>query len=157
MTLGIFSLVDSVYVRHSQDGLFTAPIVIVHHGRVGDTETKKLYIRATDANTYSKISIVPVSSTDDISETPGEIGDSGWGIKLLIDPGYTPVALEWDAIGYGLPIGYVANAQDRDWAVNGIVNNETVLGFWMRIECPMNVSVQNKTSISLRLIYTEVT
>lgn len=155
MTLGIFSLIDDVYVRHSQDGLFTAPIITVHHGRVGDVEVKKLYVCASDTYTYSKITIQPISSTTDISNPPGDPGESGWGIKLLPDPGYTPVALEWDTIGYGIAIGYQTSV--HDWTVNGIVNNETVLGFWMRIMCPMNVSVQNKTTIALRLIYTEVT
>ena len=146
MALGVYSLVGVDYIKHSEDGTQTDPIATVHHGRDGDTFNKKLFIKSNNTNTYTNIQIKATSSDGlDIGSgiTPGT---TGWGVKLMEDPGHDPTELEWDATDYGTTISFTGET---------ITDTTTVLPFWFRVESPRGQSIRNKTGISLVLMFVE--
>ena len=135
-----------VYTAYSIDGLQTNPLTTVHHGRNGDTFETQLYAgrESGDSSTYTNVRVKPDSLTLDADIGSGSTpGTSGWGVKLMVDPGHTPTESEWDATDYGTTID-LANISD-----------DSKLPFWFRIESPRGEDVKNKTNIALYLMYTE--
>ena len=133
-----------VYAAFSVDGEFTNPITTVHNGQTGDTFELELFVRADDTNSYTNIQVKALSTEEDIGSGSSP-GDTGWGIKLLVDPGYTPAEEDWDAVSYGTAIG-----------IADIVSSSTTYrAFYLRIESPRSISVKNKQNISLYILSTE--
>ena len=83
------------------------PLTTVHNGRDGGSYELKLFVRANDLHDYTNISVLPDDGAGGLQDiagpgNPGNTpGTSGWGIKLLADPGYTPSKAEWDAADFG--------------------------------------------------------
>lgn len=137
----------SVYEEISYDGDFSNPITTVHNGQLAETYEKKLYIGRPDGNTsiFTNITLTPDSSgTQDID--PDGIDPSGWGVKILIDPGHDPTETDWAGVDYGGPI------TEEDI---GDITTDAKVAFWFRVQSPRGISIQNKTNIFLTLVYTE--
>jgi len=135
-----------VYSAFSVDGVHTNPITTVHHGRNGNTFEKKLYLGRETGNTHSftNVRIKPSSLTSDSDIGSGSNpGSTGWGVKIMVDPGYDPTEDDWDATYYGTTI----DMSD--------ISNDAKLPFWFRIESPRGISIQNKKNITLLLMFTE--
>jgi len=146
MTLAIYEQTSpAVYAAFSSGGTFTNPVTTKHHGRDGDVEEVQLYVRSNNANTYTNIEVVAYTtdSADDIG-TGSNPGATGWGVKMMADPGHEPTEDEWTATDYG------ANVDITD-----ISSSSTYIPFWVRIESPAAIRVTNKNNISLRLDYTD--
>jgi hypothetical protein len=135
-----------VYVAFSISGTHTDPITTVHHGRNGDTFERKLYVgrESGNANTFTNVRVKPDSLTaeDDIGSGSNP-GSTGWGIKVMVDPGHDPTEAEWDATDYG------------DTIRLSDISSDAKLPFWLRIESPRGISIQNKKNITLLLMFTE--
>ena len=144
MALGIYRLVSpGDYEKHSEDGAASNPITTKHHGRNGDTFELKRYVRADDEHTYTNIQVAAQSldADDDIGEG-SEPGNTGWGVKLLLDTGSDPTENDWDVIDYGDPVD-----------VSNISDSSTYIAFWYRIESPPGEDVKTKDNIGLYLYY----
>jgi len=135
-----------VYSNFSIDGAQTSPLTTIHHGRNGHTEELKLYLgrEAGNTSTFTNVCVTPVTSgAADIGDPSGP-GTTGWGVKVMIDPGHEPTEAEWDTVDYGLAAGPFAD-----------ISTDRKLPFWFRIESPRGIIVQNKTNISLLITFTE--
>lgn len=135
-----------VYSDFSIDGEHTDPITTVHHGRNGDTFERELYVGRPTGNTsdFTNVRIKADSLTiDDDIGSGSSPGTTGWGVKLMVDPGHDPTESEWDATDYGSTIS-LAN-----------ISTDAKLPFWFRIESPRGVSIQNKKNIALLVLFTE--
>lgn len=146
MGLGIYSEISpSNYRAHSTSGAQTEPVVSIHDGKRGTVIEKKLFVRATDAHTYSNIQVEAKSLTVDADIGSGvNPGSTGWGVKLIAKDN-PPTVAEWSLVDYGDPVD-IANVTD----------NNTYRPFWFRVESPAAESIRNKTNIALFLLYTEV-
>ena len=134
-----------IYSDFSVDGAQTSPLTTIHHGRNGHTEELKLYLgrEAGNTSTFTNVCVTPVTSgVADIGSGVNP-GTTGWGVKVIIDPGHEPTEAEWDAIDYGA------------FAEFANISTDTKLPFWFRIESPRGIIVQNKTNISLLVTFTE--
>jgi hypothetical protein len=150
MALGIYRLVSpGVYEKHSEDGSASNPITTKHHGRNGDIFELKRFVRADDDHTYTNIQVAAQSldADDDIGEGSNP-GNTGWGVKLLLDTGSDPTETDWDAVNYGDPIDIVADDES-------ISDDSTYIAFWYRIESPPGEDVKTKTNVGLYLYYTD--
>ena len=146
MSLGLYEQISAgVYKAYSSAGTFTNPIITKHNGRNSDIEEKQLYIRANNSNSYTNITIVAYTSdsADDIGSGSNP-GSTGWGVKLMNDPGHEPTEDEWTSTDYGASI-----------TISNISSSSVYLPFWFRIESPASIRVTNKTNIKLRIQYTE--
>ena len=134
------------YSAFSIDGDHTAPLTTVHHGRNGDTFEQKLYLgRITgNASTFTNVRVKAASltSSDDIGSGSNP-GDTGWGVKLMLDPGHDPTQSDWDSADYGTILEF------------SDISSDTKLPFWFRIESPRGISIQNKQNIALYIMFTE--
>jgi len=153
--LHVYELVSpGSYEVISEDGALTNPVTSTHDGKVGETTEMKLYVGGDDnTKTYTNIrvsamstagALVEIASVDHAAGGSGR-GTSGWGVKLLVDPGYDPKESDW-AINYGMTI---------DIADITASAATTKRPFWFRIESPAGIRVENKTSISLILQFVE--
>ena len=156
--LHIYELVSpGAYQQISEDAAFTNPITTVHDGKTGDIFEVKLYVGGdSDSCTYTNIQVSATSTEGDeveiYSAGGASRGTSGWGVKLMVDPGYDPKERDWDApdVNYGaMPLGYIEIADITSNAAS------TKRPFWFRIESPTGVRVENKNSISLELTFVE--
>lgn len=145
MTLVVFQETEpSVFEEISYDGDMSNPITTTHNGQLAETFEKKLYVGRPVGNvsTFTNISLQPVSSgTQDIDPDGDE--PTGWGVKIMNDPGRTPTETDWAVVDYGDPIDITD------------ISTDSKIPFWFRIESPRGISIQNKTNISLELTYTE--
>ncbi len=135
-----------VYAEFSVDGAHTDPLTTVHHGRNGDTFERELYLGRPSGNSsdFTNVRIKADSLTEDSDIGSGSSpGDSGWGVKLMVDPGHDPTESEWDATDYGSTIDF----EDID--------SDNKQPFWFRIESPRGISIQNKKNIALLILLTE--
>jgi hypothetical protein len=134
-----------VYAAFSVGGTHTDPITTVHHGRNGDTFEEQLYLGRESGNTstFTNVQIEAISAGVDDIGSGSNPGATGWGIKLMVDPGHDPTETEWDATNYGDAIDLAD------------ISTDAKLPFWLRIESPRGVSIQNKKNISLYLMFTE--
>jgi hypothetical protein len=146
MALGIYSLGDGTYTEHSYDTAMTNPITTVHHGRDGTVTEKKLYVKSDNSSTYTLINVIPItlSSSNDIG-LGSDAGNTGWGVKVMADPGRTPTENDWAQVEYGASV-----------SIASIGSSSEVRGFYFRIESPRGIPVGNKTNISLQLQYLEI-
>jgi hypothetical protein len=134
-----------VYAAFSVDGVHTDPLTTVHHGRNGDTFERQLYVGRETGNssTFTNIRIKPDSLTSDNDIDPDGADPTGWGVKLMVDPGHDPTEAEWDEVDYGDTID-IAD-----------ISTDAKLPFWFRIESPRGASIQNKKNITLFIMFTE--
>ena len=147
MSLLVYREVSTgVFEAYTSDGDLTNPITSVFDGRVVNVEVLHLYVGADDSNAYTNITMKPESQTeaDDIGSGT-DPGITGWGVKIMVDGGYTPTESDWDNINYGNTIAFNS--------ITSSYNNKE--GFWLRLESPAGQIVQNKTNIVLTLMYTE--
>ena len=146
MALGLYGKnTIGQYVRYSNsnDTSYSNPITSVHDGRNGTTREIKLYVMADDDHEYTNIEVRAVSTSDDIGE--GQLrGDTGWGVKLMTDPGRDPTEHDWESVEYG------ESAEIAD-----ISELNSIRALWYRVESPRGVSVQNKENITLQLYCTD--
>jgi hypothetical protein len=135
-----------VYAAFSVGGTHTDPLTTVHHGRNGDTFERELFVgrEAGNTSTFTNVRVKPDSLTadDDIGTGPNP-GSTGWGVKIMVDPGHEPTESEWDATDYGSTIELAD------------ITGDEKLPFWFRIESPRGISIQNKKNITLLLMFTE--
>ncbi len=148
MSLLVFKQTSpGIYSAFSMDGVYTNPITTVHHGRNGDTFEQQLYIgrEIGNASSFTNVRIKPISSINTAVYVGSENspGTSGWGVKIMVDPGHEPTESEWDMTNYGSTID-LAN-----------ISTDTKLPFWFRIESPRGIAIQNKKDIALLLMFTE--
>ena len=137
-----------VYTAFSIDGRHTEPITTVHHGRNGDTFERELFVGRESGNTsaFTNVRVVPQSLTEDADIGSGsDPGTTGWGVKIMLDPGHEPTETEWDATDYGTTI----------LLDNIPYPGDPKLPFWFRIESPRGIDIQNKKNIALLLLFTE--
>ena len=138
------------YVAASSGDTMTSPITTTHDGKNGDTKVTCLYLHNDGSSTkwYSNIAIRPrdlqiVNSYSDIS-----YDDTGWGIKLS-SSATEPTDSEWEDIDWGNEISMSNVGSDSG------SNVATYYPFWYLITCPPNTDAQNKSDISLDVLYTE--
>ena len=148
--LHVYELVSpGSYEVISEDGALTNPATSVHDGKTGEIVERKLYVGRDDPPglSYTNILVSATSTAGDtveIASSGGAArGTSGWGVKLLLDPGYDPKESDWNDTAYGtaILIADIATSAKRP--------------FWLRIESPAGIRVENKTSISLILQFVE--
>lgn len=149
MPLGVYEKVaEGRYVEYSTNGDQTRPITTVHHGRNGNTFEMKLFLKADDDHEYENISIKPTTKTsDDDIGLGSNTGTSGWGVKVMADPGYAPTENDWDAIEYGTALDFPSTTV--------ISGSGTVLPFWYKIVSPRGINIGTKNNIALKLLYTD--
>lgn len=149
MSLSIYEQTSpGVYNDFSIEGAHTDPITTIHHGRNGDTFELKLYVGRESGNTsdFTNVKVEATSLTTELDIGTGSTpGDTGWGVKLMVDPGHDPTESEWDATDYGNTIELV-DISDPD---------DSKLPFWYRIESPRGVEIKNKKNIALLVMFTE--
>ena len=135
-----------VYAAFSVGGVHTDPLTTVHHGRNGDTFERELFVGRESGNTstFTNVRIVPSSLTSESDIGSGENpGDTGWGVKIMNDPGHEPTESEWDATDYGDAIDF------------SDISTDDKQGFWFRIESPRGIDIQNKKNITLLITFVE--
>jgi hypothetical protein len=147
MSLLVFEQTSpGVYTPFSVDGVHTNPITTVHHGRNGDTFEVKLYVGRETGNTstFTNVRVKPDSLTaDDDIGSGSNPGSTGWGVKIMVDPGHDPIESEWDTTDYG------------DTIELSDITNDAKQPIWFRIESPRGIDIQNKKNITLFLMFTE--
>jgi hypothetical protein len=135
-----------VYAAFSVGGSHTDPITTVHHGRNGDTFERQLYVGRVSGNSsdFTNVQVKPDSLNSELDIGSGSNpGDSGWGVKIMVDPGHDPTESEWTATDYGTTI------------ILDDISTDIKLPFWFRIESPRGIDIQNKKNITLYLMFTE--
>lgn len=127
----------------------TVPVRTSHDGKTGDVQSVLLYLQNDDdTKWYSNIFVEPY---DLIDRNPyGDIAysETGWGVKLS-SGGLEPTTHQWEAIRWGEAIEIEDIGSDSD---GDIIN---YYPFWYYVTCPPNTNAQNKTDITLKVLYTE--
>ena len=147
MTLRIYEQTSpGVYSDFSIDGDFSNPLTTTHDGKTGSTLEMKLYVGRASGSTssYERIQVKPVSLTSDNDIDPTGPSQTGWGVKVMADPGHTPTETEWSEVDYGAAVD-IADISDN-----------SKLPFWYRIESPAGIRAGNKKNIALVVMFTEV-
>jgi hypothetical protein len=125
----------------SNDGLFTNALIISEDGRVGGATEQLLYLRADDA-TYSYTSIqLEMEQIEGSVDLVG--GTEGFAMKL--NAGATqPAQEQWSTIQSGSTI-----------SLSDISGLATAVPFWLRVEVPSGVPVQQFRGVRFKITATQ--
>jgi hypothetical protein len=129
------------------DATLYRPFVMTFNGKAGGGISKLVYIRNDDLT--RRYSSIVISAVD--AETPSRVDNSrdGWVWKFL-EKETAPTEEEWDLITPGASHSMSADIGDTR---QGDV--ATYLALWVRIEIPIEQSIQTITNVILTLNATE--
>lgn len=146
MPLSIFKeTAPGVFEEISSDSSFTNPLTTVHNGSKQESKEIKLFVGRPSGNTnsFKNIRLTAISTSGQNDIDPNGSNPSGWGVKLLLDPGYTPTDNNWATVSYGNELTF------------NDITDDTKQAFWIKIESPAGISVGTKRNIALLLKFTE--
>jgi len=130
------------YQEKNTSSAFSDPLRSFHHGPMGSVHEEIVYIHNTDSSKYYSNVLLTFEVTD--YDDWGELGATGWGVKLMYGE-RRPTEAEWNLVrsGEGIQLPDIGESWSADTG--------TYHPVWIRIVSPANEVAQIRSGQQLKL------